>query len=181
MGPLGWPETVFIFFLALLLFGPKKLPELGRTIGKAMTEFRRASTELKATFDREMKTLEQETDLKELKEAVSTYQYDTYNYDYSSYEGSNYESSNYESGNHEYGSEHTSEQIEASVSTPSITGASAPQGAESPTVVASHGEAAAVPESNGNAPEHTVARGGFGEHPEPNGHPASPETTEHKA
>ena len=56
MGPLGWQETVFIFFLALLLFGPKKLPELGRTLGKAMTEFRRASSELKATFDREMKT-----------------------------------------------------------------------------------------------------------------------------
>ena len=62
MGPLGWQETVAIFLLALLLFGPKKLPELGRTIGKAITEFRRASTELKATFDREMKTLEQETE-----------------------------------------------------------------------------------------------------------------------
>ena len=88
MGPLGWQETVFIFFLALLLFGPKKLPELGRTIGKAMTEFRRASNELKATFDREMKTLEQETDFKELREVTNQYQYDTYNYDYSSYEGS---------------------------------------------------------------------------------------------
>src|SRR5436305_7410154 len=94
MGPLGWPETVFIFFLALVLFGPKKLPELGRTIGKAMTEFRRASNELKATFDREMKTLEQETDLKELREVATQYQYDTYNYDYSSYEGSSYEASN---------------------------------------------------------------------------------------
>src|ERR1044071_2266649 len=60
MGPLGWQETVFIFFLALLLFGPKKLPELGRTIGKAMTEFRRASNDLKATFEREMHTLERE-------------------------------------------------------------------------------------------------------------------------
>ena len=35
MGPLGWQETVFIFLLALLFFGPKKLPELGKTIGKA--------------------------------------------------------------------------------------------------------------------------------------------------
>src|SRR6184192_3925406 len=90
MGPLGWPETVFIFFLALILFGPKKLPELGRTVGKAMTEFRRASNELKATFDREMKSLEQETE--SLKEITSGYQYDTHNYDYSSYE-SNYEGS----------------------------------------------------------------------------------------
>ena len=119
MGPLGWQETVFIFFLALLLFGPKKLPELGRTIGKAMTEFRRASNELKATFDREMKTLEQETELKELKEVTNQYQYDNYNYDYSSYEGSNYEGS--------YGSEHH----DSAVSTPSIASASAPEGAES--------------------------------------------------
>jgi len=180
MGPLGWQETVFIFFLALLLFGPKKLPELGRTIGKAMTEFRRASSELKATFDREMKTLEQETEIKELKEAVSTYQYDTYNYDYSSYEGSSSESSNYESGTYESSNyEYGSEQHDSSVSNPSTPSASAPQGAESPTV-ASNGEATA--ESNGHAPENTVARGGFGSHPEPEGHPASPaETTEHKA
>ena len=35
MGPLGWQETVFIFLLALLIFGPKKLPELGKTAAKA--------------------------------------------------------------------------------------------------------------------------------------------------
>ncbi len=52
MGPLGWQETVFIFILALLIFGPKKLPELGKTFGKAMSEFRRASAELKATWSR---------------------------------------------------------------------------------------------------------------------------------
>src|ERR1041384_5553185 len=90
MGPLGWQETVVIFILALLLFGPKKLPELGRTLGKAMTEFRRAPNELKQTFDREMKTLEQETE--SLKQSTSPYQADTYNYDYSPYE-SNYEGS----------------------------------------------------------------------------------------
>ena len=59
-GTLGVPEIAIIFILALVLFGPKKLPELGRTIGKAMTEFRRASSDLKATFDREMQTLERE-------------------------------------------------------------------------------------------------------------------------
>ena len=47
LGTLGTPELVFIFLLALLLFGPKKLPEIGRTVGKALTEFRRASNELK--------------------------------------------------------------------------------------------------------------------------------------
>lgn len=61
MGPLGWQETVFIFILALLIFGPRKLPELGRTLGKAIQEFRRASNELKATWDRELRAIEQET------------------------------------------------------------------------------------------------------------------------
>ena len=67
MGPLGVQEMIFIFFLALILFGPKKMPELGRSLGKALTEFRRAQSELKSTFEREMKTLEQETEsLKEV-------------------------------------------------------------------------------------------------------------------
>jgi sec-independent protein translocase protein TatA len=67
MGTVGYPEMVFIFLLALVLFGPKKLPEIGRTLGKAMTEFRRASNELKSTFEREMRNIEQETgSLKEL-------------------------------------------------------------------------------------------------------------------
>ena len=61
MGTLGGQEIAVILFLALILFGPKKLPELGRTIGKAITEFRRASNDLKATFEREMQTLERES------------------------------------------------------------------------------------------------------------------------
>ena len=131
-GTLGMQEMVFIFILALLLFGPKKLPELGRQFGKAMTEFRRASNELKATFDREMKSLEQETE--SLKEVTKEYQYDTYNYDYSSYE------STYEGA---YGSE-TNDSTAATTSTAS---ASAPQGAESPSAV---------------LPEGTVPHDGFG-------------------
>ena len=175
MGPLGWQETVFIFLLALLLFGPKKLPELGRTIGKAMTEFRRASSELKSTFDREMRTLEQETEFKELKEAATSYQYDTYNYDYSSYEGSNYESSNYDSS---YGTE----SVDSAGSTPLIESASAPQGAESTSAAESNGDLAAVPETNGHAPENTVARGGLGEDPERHGRgDAASDPVDHKA
>ena len=54
MGPLGWQETIAIFILALVVFGPKKLPELGKTAAKAMGEFRRASNELKSTWNREM-------------------------------------------------------------------------------------------------------------------------------
>jgi len=58
---VGPQEMIVIFILALVLFGPKKLPELGRTIGKAITEFRRASNDLKSTFEREMQTLERES------------------------------------------------------------------------------------------------------------------------
>jgi sec-independent protein translocase protein TatA len=93
MGPLGTQELVFIFILALLLFGPKELPKIGKTIGKAMTEFRRAQTELKTTFDREMKNLERETGIQEL--AATTFQADNYTYETSNYDpdSANYEGS----------------------------------------------------------------------------------------
>ncbi len=55
---LGVPELIFIFGAALLLFGPRKLPEIGRTLGKGMAEFRKASAELRRTLDTE--AIEQE-------------------------------------------------------------------------------------------------------------------------
>lgn len=58
-GPLGFPELVFILVLALLIFGPKRLPEIGRTIGKGMAQFRRATTDLKRTIETEI-ALEEE-------------------------------------------------------------------------------------------------------------------------
>ena len=71
MGPLGIPELIFIFVLALLIFGPKKLPELGRTFGKSMAEFRRASNDLRNTFQREMDTIDRENqDLKDVAQEV---------------------------------------------------------------------------------------------------------------
>jgi TatA/E family protein of Tat protein translocase len=54
MGPLGVPELIFILVIALLIFGPKRLPEFGRTIGKALGEFRRASNDLKRSIDVEL-------------------------------------------------------------------------------------------------------------------------------
>ena len=51
---IGVPEMLFIPILALLIFGPKKLPEVGRTIGKGLGEFRRASNDLKRTIEREI-------------------------------------------------------------------------------------------------------------------------------
>jgi len=155
MGPLGWPETVFIFFLALILFGPKKLPELGRTVGKALTEFRRASSELKATFDREMKSLEQETE--SIREASNQYQADTYNYDYSSHE-STYEGAYENEGS--YGHEH----YDSTATTPSLVGESAPQDAESHAV---------TPEGAIAQGSEPAAAGSAGEHAsEPQGTPA---------
>ncbi len=68
MGPLGVPELIFIFVMALLIFGPKKLPQLGKTFGKSMAEFRRASNDLRNTFQREMDTIEKES--QEVKEVV---------------------------------------------------------------------------------------------------------------
>lgn len=53
-GPLGLPEIIFIFVLALLVFGPKRLPELGRAVGRALGEVRRATGELKSSFDTEL-------------------------------------------------------------------------------------------------------------------------------
>jgi sec-independent protein translocase protein TatA len=143
MGPLGWPEMVFIFFLALLLFGPKKLPELARTAGKAMADFRRASNELKSTFDRELKNLEQETE--SLREVSNQFQSDTYSYDYSSYD------STYEGA---YGSE-THNSI---ASNPSTLSVSAHQDAESPAVLpegtVAHGtEIASSLDTHGHVPE----------------------------
>ncbi len=53
-GSLGVPELIFIFALALLIFGPRKLPEIGRTIGRGLSEFRKASTDLKRSINAEM-------------------------------------------------------------------------------------------------------------------------------
>ena len=68
MGTVGVQEMVLIFIVALVLFGPKKLPELGRTIGKAISEFRRATSDLKTSFEREMHNLERETEALKEKE-----------------------------------------------------------------------------------------------------------------
>ena len=53
-GPLGLPELLLIFAVALIVFGPRRLPEIGRTLGKALGEFKRATDELKNTIEREV-------------------------------------------------------------------------------------------------------------------------------
>lgn len=128
MGPVGMPEMIFIFILALVLFGPKKLPELGRLLGRGLTEFRRAKNELKTTFETHMRELEREANLDKEKSSYSSYKPD-------------YSSPRYPYSYDEYGQDtHTSESVEtAAVSEP----------------VADTGSSAASQQSSGNG---TVAR-----------------------
>jgi TatA/E family protein of Tat protein translocase len=64
-GSLGIPELILIFIVALIVFGPKRLPEIGRTIGKAMGEFKKATDDFKNTIEREVQ-------VEELKQLAST-------------------------------------------------------------------------------------------------------------
>src|SRR5271170_7997719 len=56
---MSLPDTIFIFGLALVIFGPKKLPEIGRQLGKLVLEFRRASNEFKMQIEEELRAAEQ--------------------------------------------------------------------------------------------------------------------------
>src|SRR3954467_8298302 len=60
---LGMPEMIFIFLMALVVFGPRKLPELGRQLGKALNEFKKASNEFKYQLESEIKQLDNGTEL----------------------------------------------------------------------------------------------------------------------
>lgn len=110
---LGWQEMAAIFIVALVLFGPKKLPELGRTIGRAIAEFRRATNELKSTFDREMQQIERENE--SIKQTASSYMNDVY---------SSTDSSYYDPDGYRYGSyDSTTASNPEQVSDPASTGA----------------------------------------------------------
>ena len=54
-GSIGMPELIIIFVIALIIFGPRKLPELGRSLGKSLAEFKKASNELKSTLEEEIR------------------------------------------------------------------------------------------------------------------------------
>lgn len=68
---MHFADSIVIFLLALILFGPKKLPEIARKVGKLMVEFRRASNEFKAQIDEELRTMEQQERQKKLEAAAA--------------------------------------------------------------------------------------------------------------
>lgn len=73
-GSIGMPELILIFVVALLVFGPKKLPELGKSLGRGLAEFKRASEDLKKTIEDEIEQGKREADAvkKQVSEAGST-------------------------------------------------------------------------------------------------------------
>jgi sec-independent protein translocase protein TatA len=70
-GSIGMPELIIIFVIALIIFGPRKLPELGRSLGKSLAEFKKASNELKSTLEEEIRLEEQRSTLEERKAATA--------------------------------------------------------------------------------------------------------------
>src|SRR4051795_4786048 len=72
LGSIGMPELIIIFVIALIIFGPRKLPELGRSLGKSIAEFKKASNELKSTLEEEIRLEEQRSTLEEKKAQTVT-------------------------------------------------------------------------------------------------------------
>ena len=71
-GSIGMPELIIIFVIALIIFGPRKLPELGRSLGKSLAEFKRASNELKSTLEEEIRMEEQRSKVEETSKPAET-------------------------------------------------------------------------------------------------------------
>jgi TatA/E family protein of Tat protein translocase len=71
-GSVGVPELIIIFTIALIIFGPRKLPELGKSLGKSLAEFKRASNELKNTLDEEIRLEERRNEQRQQAPTVVT-------------------------------------------------------------------------------------------------------------
>ena len=155
MGPLGMGEIIVLFILALLIFGPKKLPELGKTFGKGMAEFKRASNELKTTFQREMDNIEQET--KDVKSVANDMRQDinrSYNDDseddyYSDYDYTGSSSSSKDDSS-ESGTAEAADTGERSQETPAANGSP-------PSPIDAQADAADAPASSEEAGDQSVS------------------------
>ncbi len=101
MGNLGFQEMALIFVIALIFFGPRKLPEIGKTIGKSLAEFRKATTDLRNTWEEEIrKETESVQSAAGTAELTDAYKSVT-NYDSYGDSGNEYGESNYPYGNTE--------------------------------------------------------------------------------
>lgn len=169
---LGWQEMAAIFIVALVLFGPRKLPELGRTIGRAIAEFRRATSELKATFDREMQQIERENE--SLKQTASTYLNDT-NSTYGSHDSTYYDPDGYRYGSYDSTTASNSEHV----SDPAISGAESTSTAGHTTVTTEPAEGIVARSSVMTEPSHTESSETAEAHSPESA--AAPTPVEHKA
>ena len=71
-GSIGMPELIIILVIALIIFGPRKLPELGKSLGRSLNEFKRASQDLQNTLEQEIKLEEQKDQARARQEQPST-------------------------------------------------------------------------------------------------------------
>jgi sec-independent protein translocase protein TatA len=152
MGTVGVPEMIVIFVVALVLFGPKKLPELGRTIGKAITEFRRATSDLKSTFEREMQSLERESEsLKEITHSTAAEIHHETSYEYPYYDA--YGTDHHDSPDHHTSTVSASEVPDAESHGTTETAHATPAKTDEPAAEATPAIEGTVP--RGATPEHS--------------------------
>ena len=71
-GSIGMPELIIILVIALIIFGPRKLPELGKSLGRSLNEFKKASTDLQNTLEQEIKIEEQKETATKAKQEEKT-------------------------------------------------------------------------------------------------------------
>jgi sec-independent protein translocase protein TatA len=73
-GSIGMPELIIILVIALIIFGPRKLPELGKSLGRSLNEFKRASTDLQNTLEQEIRLEEEKETQAKARQADTTSQ-----------------------------------------------------------------------------------------------------------
>ncbi len=146
MGPFAWDKMVLIFLVVLVLFGPKELPKVARTIAKFMNDFKRASSELKETWQRELSALEHETqDLRKELDVTNDLTQSSTGYNETSY----HHDSSYDYGS--YGYPDSSAEVAAAGAVTAAETAGEPA-AEAATQATVEGPVADTTEPTGSAP-----------------------------
>lgn len=170
MGPIGMQEMIAIFIIALILFGPKKLPELGRTLAKALSEFRRAKNELKSTFESHLSELEREVRIQEKRTPAITQSTTparhTYPYEDNQYEATNPSSSAIAYGTYDAAQAQPHEPAALSAPEPIVPAEHARIESAPVADTVARGIADTVARNNGIHPVEPVAVAPHEEHPE---------------